>query len=172
MTLTSNGSLNFTCNILGLLKMMQVAIHETCPNQEILLLHCIIHKELLWKTLSNMNHEANTVWNLWISAKVWTTDKISMLNILIYHTTRVYTGWGPQKCVHWYLWSWKIRPNTPTTETQKTENWSGIPGWHFWTSTQSKCDSSRNRPPYSCVTYSSIGFQNKIASNLKISSEK
>ncbi|XP_055789483.1 general transcription factor II-I repeat domain-containing protein 2-like [Salvelinus fontinalis] len=53
---TTDGSPNLTGKNIGLLKRIQDKVKEENPDQDVILLHCIIHQESLCKSVLQLNH--------------------------------------------------------------------------------------------------------------------
>ena len=58
---TTDGSPNLTGKNVGLLKRMQDKVTEINPVQKLTFLHCIIHQEVLCKTVLKMKHVVDVV---------------------------------------------------------------------------------------------------------------
>lgn len=58
---TTDGCPNLTGKNVGLLKRMQDKVTEIKPEQKLTFLHCIIHQEVLCKSVLKMNHVVDVV---------------------------------------------------------------------------------------------------------------
>ncbi len=58
---TTDGCPNLTGKNVGLLKRMQDKVTEINPEQKLILLHCIIHQEVLCKSVLKINHVIDVV---------------------------------------------------------------------------------------------------------------
>ena len=58
---TTDGSPNLTGKNIGLLKRIQDKVKEENPDQDVILLHCIIHQESLCKSVLQLNHVLDPV---------------------------------------------------------------------------------------------------------------
>ncbi|XP_071200642.1 general transcription factor II-I repeat domain-containing protein 2A-like [Rhinoderma darwinii] len=58
---TTDGSPNLTGKNIGLLKRIQDKVKEENPDQDVILLHCIIHQESLCKSVLQLNHVVDPV---------------------------------------------------------------------------------------------------------------
>ncbi|XP_034452049.1 general transcription factor II-I repeat domain-containing protein 2A-like [Hippoglossus hippoglossus] len=61
---TTDGFLNLTGKNVGLLKRMQDKVSEINPELKLLFLHCIIHQEVLYKSVLKINHVTDVVTKL------------------------------------------------------------------------------------------------------------
>jgi hypothetical protein len=58
---TTDGSPNLTGKNVGLLNRLQEKVKEENPDQDVIFLHCIIHQEVLCKSILQLNHVVNPV---------------------------------------------------------------------------------------------------------------
>ena len=58
---TTDGCPNLTGKNVGLLKRMQDKVTEINPEQKLIFLHCIIHQEVLCKSVLKINHVTDVV---------------------------------------------------------------------------------------------------------------
>ena len=58
---TTDGSPNLTGKNVGLLNRLQEKVKEENPDQDVIFLHCIIHQEVLCKSILQLNHVMNPV---------------------------------------------------------------------------------------------------------------
>ncbi|XP_076736205.1 general transcription factor II-I repeat domain-containing protein 2A-like [Maylandia zebra] len=59
VNVTTDGSLNLTGKNVGLLRRIQNKVKDENPDQDVIFLHCILHRESLCKSVLQLNHVVN-----------------------------------------------------------------------------------------------------------------